>query len=154
MYAQPLYVHHVAMGRGQPLNVLYVATMNDKVYAFDASHNGPPLWLRDFTDERTGVTPVPVSDFTNSNDLNIVGNAGVEGTPVINLATQSMYLVARTKENGRYVQRLHKLDLRDGTDQVPATEIEARVKGSAKTRRMALYTSIQRRGTSELLWHW
>jgi hypothetical protein len=135
VYAQPLYVHNVAMGRGEPLNVLIVATMNDKVYAFDAGHSGPPLWLRDFTDERSSVTPVPVSDITNSNDLNIVGNAGVEGTPVINLATQSMYLVARTKENGRYVQRLHKLDLRDGTDQVPAAEIEARVNGSAKDAR-------------------
>jgi hypothetical protein len=132
VYAQPLYVHRVAMGRGEPLNVLYVSTMNDKVYAFDSSRGGPPLWLRDFTDERSGVTPVPVSDITNSNDLNIVGNAGVEGTPVISVATQSMYLVARTKENGRYVQRLHKLDLRNGQDQVPATEIEARVRGSAK----------------------
>lgn len=130
VYAQPLFVHGVVTAGGVR-DVLYVATMNDKVYAFDATKVGSPLWLRDFSDEQAGVTPVPVSDITNSNDLNIVGNAGIEGTPVIDLGTQSIFLVARTKENGRYVQRLHKLDLRDGKDQAVAVEIEAREAGSA-----------------------
>jgi outer membrane protein assembly factor BamB len=125
VYAQPLYVNHV----------LYVATMNDKVYAFDARKSGSPMWVRDFTDEAAGVTPVPVSDITNSNDLNVVGNAGVEGTPVIDPGSQSMYLVARTKENGRYVQRLHKLDLRSGQDQVKPALIEAQVPGAARDAR-------------------
>jgi outer membrane protein assembly factor BamB len=114
--------------------------MNDKVYAFDAERDSAPLWLRDFTDERAGVTPVPVSDITNSNDLNVVGNAGIEGTPVIDLAAQAMYLVARTKENGRYVQRLHKVDLGTGDDQLPAAVIEARVKGTAKDAREGFIT--------------
>jgi hypothetical protein len=134
VYAEPLFVHDVATAAGSR-NVLYVATMNDKVYAFNATKAGAPIWLRDFTDERAGVTPVPVSDITNSNDLNVVGNAGVEGTPVIDLAAQSLYLVARTKENGRYVQRLHKLDLRDGKDQIPAVEIAAREAGTAQDAR-------------------
>lgn len=65
VYAQPLYVAGIQVpGRGAH-NVLYVATMNDKVYAFDADRPGPPLWRRDFTDENTGVTPVPISDITN-----------------------------------------------------------------------------------------
>ena len=81
MYAQPLYVS----GLGGH-NVLYVATMNDKVYAFDADKSGPPLWIRNFTDEMAGVTPVPVADITNRNDLNVVGNAGIESTPVIDAA--------------------------------------------------------------------
>ena len=134
VYAQPLFVHGVATGAGVR-DLLYVATMNDKVYAFDATKSGAPIWLRDLTDEAAGVTPVPVSDITNSNDLNIVGNAGIEGTPVIDLASKSLYLVARTKESGRYVQRLHKLDLRNGKDQVPAVEIEARNAGTAQDAR-------------------
>src|SRR5882757_6078261 len=52
VYGQPLYVPGLA---GH--NILYVATMNDKVYAFDADKSGPPLWMRSFTDEMAGVTP-------------------------------------------------------------------------------------------------
>jgi hypothetical protein len=135
VYAQPLYVHQVAIPKVGPRDVLFVATMNDKVYAFDATKDVPPLWIRDFTNEAAGITPVPISDITNSNDLNIVGNAGIEGTPVIDAATAFMYLVVRTKEEGRYVQRLHKLDIRNGKDQVAPTVIEARVPGTAKDSR-------------------
>ena len=45
--AQPLYVTGVDIN-GALRNALYVATMNDKVYAFDADRNSPPLWMRDF----------------------------------------------------------------------------------------------------------
>jgi outer membrane protein assembly factor BamB len=121
VYAQPLYRN----------GVLYVATMNDKVYAFDASKPGPPEWIRDFTNELAGITPVPVADITNRNDLNIVGNVGILGTPIIDELQNAIFLVARTKENGRYVQRLHKLDLRNGKDQIPAAIIEASVKSSS-----------------------
>jgi hypothetical protein len=40
-----------------------------------------------------------------SNSLNIIGNVGVESTPVIDPSTATMYLAARTLENGIYVQR-------------------------------------------------
>jgi outer membrane protein assembly factor BamB len=124
VYAQPLYVP-------SPRNVVFIATMTDKVYAFDADKPGPPLWLRDLTNELAGVTPVPVIDITNRNDLNLLGTAGILGTPVIDLAANALYLVARTKESGRYVQRIHRLDVRTGKDQIPPTEIEAAVQGSA-----------------------
>lgn len=43
VFAQPLYVRNVAVtGQGNH-NVLYVATMNDVVYAFDADAGGGPL---------------------------------------------------------------------------------------------------------------
>src|SRR4051794_11196725 len=49
VYAQPLYVSGTTVN-GVRRNVLYVATMNDKVYAFDAdSASATPLWLTDFT---------------------------------------------------------------------------------------------------------
>jgi hypothetical protein len=132
VYAQPLYVSGVEIpGRGAH-NVLYVATGNDKVYAFDADRKGPPLWMRDLTDEAAGITPVPVTDVTNNNDLNVVGNVGIMGTPAIDLASRSLFLLARTRENGQYVQRLHKLDIVDGKSRLPAVAIEASVKSSAK----------------------
>lgn len=56
VYGQPLYVAGLEIpGRGTH-NVLYVATMNDKAYAFDADRSGPPLWARDFADEKAGIT--------------------------------------------------------------------------------------------------
>jgi hypothetical protein len=131
VHAQPLYVPSLQMGRAGTHNVLYVVTMNDKAYAFDADRPGPPLWMRDFTDERAGISPVPITDITGRNDLNVVGTAGIESTPVIDLAAKSLFLVARTKEMGRYVQRLRRLDLGSGKDQIPPVVIEASVKGSA-----------------------
>jgi len=132
VYAQPLYLSAVAIpGRGTH-NVLYVATMNDKVYAFDADKAGPPLWMRTLTDELAGITPVPVTDITNSNDLNVVGNVGVMSTPVIDPAAHALYLLARMKENGRYAQRLYKMDVRSGKDLAAPAAIEATVKSTAK----------------------
>jgi hypothetical protein len=131
VYAQPLYVASLNIpGRGIH-NLVFIATMNDKLYAFDADRPGAPLWMRDFTDELAGVTPVPITDITNSNDLNIVGNVGIEGTPVIDRPAGVLYLVARTKENGKYFQRLHKMQIADGRENTPPTVIEAEAKGDA-----------------------
>jgi hypothetical protein len=46
MYAQPLYVANVQMASGAKRNVVYVATMHNSVYAFDADDPGAsaPLW--------------------------------------------------------------------------------------------------------------
>ncbi len=130
VYAQPLYVPSVGIPGKGAHNVVYIATMNDKVYAFDADHSGPPLWIRDLTDELAGVTPVPVADITNRNDLNIVGNVGILSTPVIDPAAHAIFVVARTKENGSYLQRLRKLDITSGKDLIPPATIEAAVKSS------------------------
>jgi outer membrane protein assembly factor BamB len=127
VYAQPLYVPSVRIAGKGVHNVVYIATMNDKVYGFDADHAGPPLWMRDLTDELAGITPVPVVDITNRNDLNLVGNVGILGTPVIDARAHAMFLVVRTKENGTYVQRLRKLDIASGKDLTAAATIEAAV---------------------------
>ncbi len=95
VYAQPLYVSGLAVN-GVARNVLFVATMNDKVYAFDADDSSPePLWRRDFTNPPS-VTPVPIGDIVAPN-MNIVGNVGIQSTPVIDASTGTIYLVARTK---------------------------------------------------------
>src|SRR4051812_30132143 len=68
VYAQPLYVKGVSIG-GATHNVLYVATMNDWLYAFDAdSPSSTPLWSRSFG------TPIPITEIVGVNNLNIVGN--------------------------------------------------------------------------------
>ena len=132
VYAQPLYVPDVSIPHQGKHNVLYVATMKDKVYAFDADKAGPPLWVRDFTDNTNGVTPVPVSDITGSNDLNIVGDIGIESTPVVDLTRGVLYLLARTKEQGHYIQRLYALKLDSGKDKHKPASIEAQIDSTAK----------------------
>lgn len=132
VFAQPLYVPGVPIAGQGTRNVLYVATTNDRVYAFDADRAGPPLWMRNLTDEMAGVTPVPVTDITNNNDLNVVGNVGIIGTPVIDPAMRALFLVARTRENGKHVQRLHKLALATGQEMTSPVVIEAAVQSTAK----------------------
>jgi hypothetical protein len=108
IFAQPLYAQNLSINGGRH-NVLFIATMNDVVYAFDADHSGPPLWTRDF---RTGgATPAP-SAWTA-----VMGNfIGVLSTPVIDLPTNSMYLVAQTVENGNWIYRLHRINILDNSD--------------------------------------
>jgi hypothetical protein len=141
VYAQPLYVSGLTVN-GTVHNVLYVATMNDKVYAFDADSPSPvPLWVTDFTSPPS-VTPVPMTDILPVNTGNIIGNIGIQGTPVIDQTTQTIYLVVRTKEDGKYVQRLHALDITSGrersgspvtiTGSVPGTSADSTVTGSTR----------------------
>jgi regulation of enolase protein 1 (concanavalin A-like superfamily) len=128
VYAQPLYLTNVTIS-GKPHNVLYLATMNDKVYAFDADTPSPaPLWTTDFT-RPPSITPVPISDISTGG--NIFNNVGIESTPVIDRTAGLLYLVARTKEGDTYVQRLHALDLATGLDRLPSVTIAASVPGSA-----------------------
>ncbi|HJT99167.1 MAG TPA: PQQ-binding-like beta-propeller repeat protein, partial [Rhodanobacteraceae bacterium] len=112
VYAQPLFVHGVTIS-GSPHDVLYVATMNNQVYAFDAdAADDTPLL------QASLGTPIPILDILGFND-NIIGNVGIESTPVIDRATSTLYLVARTREMGggcgganpTFCQRLHALDL-------------------------------------------
>lgn len=82
VYAQPLYMSNLSSPSFGTHNVLFVATMNDKVYAFDADTQ-VVLWMRNFTNASAGVTAVPIANIVGSNNLNIVGTVGVESTPVI-----------------------------------------------------------------------
>lgn len=118
VYAQPLYVSNLEIPGKGVHNVLFVVTMNDVAYAFDAdSNNGPDgglLWVRDFRNPEAEVTPVPVVSVATRR--NIERNVGIESTPVIDLASQTLYLLARTKEKTAFVQSLHALDLTTGQD--------------------------------------
>jgi hypothetical protein len=137
--AQPLYVQGVTIPGKGTHNVLYVVTMNDVIYAFDAdSSSSTPLWSLDITTQVSGSTPVPITDIVGPN-LNIVGNVGIESTPQIDLSTNTMYLVARTKEsgggcgtiNGTYCQRLHALDITTGAEKFGGpTIIQGSVSGT------------------------
>jgi len=132
VYAQPLYVPAVTI-KDHLYNVVYVATENDSVYAFDADqmHVIAPMWKTSFL-RAPDVTTVPSSDvYGKYPSHDIEPYVGITATPVIDLITNTMYVVAMTKEPGNgYVQRLHALDITTGRDQPgsPMT-ILASVKG-------------------------
>ena len=110
--AQPLYVPNVVINQAAH-NVLYVATMNDTLYAFDADVGGAPLWTRNLA-TAVGATPVPIAQFAYSGNKNIIGNLGILSTPVIDLSTNTLYAVACTLESNTLVYRLHAVDITSG----------------------------------------
>jgi hypothetical protein len=132
VYAQPLYVQNVAIPGVGTRNMLYVVTMENVVYAFNADSVGSaPLWAL-----LTLPAPVPISDITPPR--NIVGNIGIESTPVIDLSTNTMYFVARSKEpssncggpNPTYCQRLHAVDITTGAEKFGGPVVIAATQGA------------------------
>jgi hypothetical protein len=133
IYGQILYVTGLDLGAAGRKNVAFVVTMNDSVYAFDADGGTTdPLWQKSFLG--SGATPVPTSDLNGQicyNYRDISHAVGITSTPVIDPATRTIYVVARTKESGSFVQRLHALDLRDGSERTGSpVSIDASVSGS------------------------
>jgi Chitobiase/beta-hexosaminidase C-terminal domain len=110
--AQPLYVPGVTINQAVH-NVLYVATMGDTLYAFDADTGGAPLWTLNLA-SLVAATPIPIAQFEYSGNRNIVGNLGILSTPVIDLSTNTLYAVASTLENNTLVYRLHAVDITSG----------------------------------------
>ncbi|HVM46678.1 MAG TPA: hypothetical protein VMU04_01560 [Candidatus Acidoferrum sp.] len=121
IYAQPLVATNVSLGTNGVHNIVIVATVNDSVYAFDADAPGVSgaYWQVSFLGPN--VVPPSNTDMTGAcggNYKDFSGHCGIVGTPVIDPATGTLYLVARTKENGTtFVQRLHALDIRSGAEQ-------------------------------------
>lgn len=111
IYAQPLYAFHLSIGDGNH-NVVFVATENDSIYAFDADMTLPPYWRRSYIDPGNGITPVPTGDVGSA----IFPQIGITGTPVIDPSTGVMYFVTYTKENGQYFHRLRAVDITTGQD--------------------------------------
>ena len=121
VYAQPLYVPNVTIA-GQAHNVIYVATEADSVFAFDADStagaNANPLWRASLIDTAHGAAPgaKPVDAVNGINCNALVPLVGVTSTPVIDPSTNAMYVVAKSAENGGYVQRLHAIDITTGAE--------------------------------------
>ncbi len=116
---QPLYASQVLMNDGLGHNVVYVATQNNSVYAFDADsnqgNNATPLWAVSLDN---GGTPDPISDYgcTGTHYTEI----GIMGTPVIDPGKTTLYVVAKTIiGSGPSATRnfsLHALDITTGNE--------------------------------------
>ncbi len=128
IFAQPLYVANVSIAGQGTHNVVYVATENDTVYAFDAGGSSTtPLWQNALA-SGTGVTAVPCG---NTGSCEISPVIGISGTPVIDGTTKTLYVVTFTLESGNYFQRLHALDITSGAEKFGGpVVIQASVSGT------------------------
>jgi outer membrane protein assembly factor BamB len=114
IYAQPLYLPNLAISGKGTHNVVFVATEHDSVYAFDAAGEPKePLWKVNFTDAAKQVTTIP---FENIGCPFLNPEVGITSTPVIDAQSGTLYVLVRTKEAGRFWQRLHALDVRTGKE--------------------------------------
>jgi hypothetical protein len=107
VYAQPLYLANVSIGGGTH-NVAYVATTSNGVYAFDAD-TGTQYWHVNLG------TPIANTDY-GAGCVDINGNAGIVGTPVIEPAAGTLYVVNSLNSGGGFSFMLHALSTTTGAD--------------------------------------
>jgi outer membrane protein assembly factor BamB len=120
-YAQPLFVPNVTV-RGRQHNVLYVATMHNEVYAFDAE-NGARLWQRQLGKS----VMLPNGEIGPGGYKDMEWEVGILSTPVIDTDRHAMYVVATSQPSGAgsIMHQLFMLDLATGNDLKPARTIGA-----------------------------
>ncbi|MGA7753054.1 MAG: pyrrolo-quinoline quinone [Candidatus Sulfotelmatobacter sp.] len=119
VYAQPLFLPSVEIPRKGTHDVLFVATEHDSVFAFDANRPGDaPLWQVSFLDKARGLTTLSED---NAQCPFIRPEVGITSTPVIDLPSGTLYVLARTRIPHRasadeYFQHLHALAITTGVE--------------------------------------
>ena len=126
IYAQPLWVATLSVN-GSVHNVVFVATQHDSLYAFDADASPcQQLWHANLIDAVHGATAneTSVCWFDVGNGFgDIQPEVGVTGTPVIDLSTNSLYVLSKSETGGcnsaspaAFYQRLHAIDVSTGNE--------------------------------------
>ncbi len=135
VYAQPLWIRGLTVGSAQH-NVVFAATTHDTVYAFDADAQPcSQLWRANLLDSAHGASsgefPVPTDDVAPGGH-DIRPEIGIIGTPVIDAASKTLYVVAKSEgPSGTFHQRLHALDLTSGNEKLSGpVNISASVTGA------------------------
>jgi len=107
IYGQPLFVPRLTVN-GATHNVIYVATENNSVYAFDADGHGQ-LWKRSFG------SAIPCS---NIHGCGVAPVVGITATPVIDTTLGNIYVANRqfNSSTGVYSHSLHSLNLLTGAE--------------------------------------
>jgi hypothetical protein len=144
VYAQPLHVEGVTIG-GVARNVLYVATMHNVVYAFDADSPGAAIWSVSLGPS----VPLPTSSLGTTGPCptyqDIQGEIGIMSTPVIDPASGTLYVEAKTFEGGAYIDRIHALDILSGAEKMGGpVAITASVSGTQGARTLDSLRANQR----------
>lgn len=170
IYGQPLIVSGIKV-QGRVRNVVYVATMHNSVFAFDADDPAAvePLWVRQL--DIPVPLPQPGAVPFGSGYSNIATEIGITSTPVISLIHNAIYVVTFGTDvstepcnpifcialptTTTYHHELHALDLRTGQPLFgsPRT-IDATAPGLGDTSRngqISLIHSLQNQRAALLL---
>jgi hypothetical protein len=118
---QPLWVANVVVGSA-PHNAVFVTTQHDSLFAFDGeSKTCVTLWSINLIDAAHGGTsgemPVP-STSVGTGTGDIQPEIGVNGTPVIDASTGTLYVVSKSIDStlSTFYQRLHAIDITSGAE--------------------------------------
>jgi hypothetical protein len=125
IYAQPLWVANLTVNNATH-NVVFVATAHDGLYAFDSDASPcVQLWHASLIDPNHGgtggETTVPSGTQGNAvglGDGDLTPETGVTGTPVIDPATGTLYVVSKSLNSAgsSVYQRLHAIDVGTGNE--------------------------------------
>jgi hypothetical protein len=137
IYAQPLLVSNIEIN-GIRQNLVYVATVNNTLYAFNASDSVvmDPIWHRNLTP--AGARAIKNTDMTGAcggSYFDFSGNMGIVGTPVIDTNTLTMFIVTRdiTNAGNHFEQYLHAINIKTGAEKSGSPVfITAKVKGNGE----------------------
>jgi len=157
VYAQPLFVPSVDVPRKGRHDLIFIATEHDSVYAFDAYSPGDaPLWKVSFLDKSRGVQP-PSEDMVACPFIR--PEVGITSTPVIDLKTGTLYVLARTMiphkvGDDEYFQHLHALAITTGAEKFGGPKlISASVpgKGAGSNKGQVAFDSLRENPRAALL---
>ena len=135
VYAEPLYVSNLAIPGQGTHDVVFVATQNNDVYAFDADSNSGAnaglLWHVNL-----GLAAAMPNNFFGNrygpyHDIN--PQVGITSTPVIDLATGTMYIDAFTNDvagQDVYSHHIWALDITTGQQKMSPVLVAASVQGN------------------------
>jgi PA14 domain/Secretion system C-terminal sorting domain len=122
VYAQPLLISNISIGNYTG-PVLYTATVNNSVYAFNSNDvsQGAPLWQVNLSP--AGQRSPSVADLKDdvqgtpceANYQDFTGRFGLVGTPVIDTLTNTLYVATKTVDSaGNFYAYINALDIKTG----------------------------------------
>lgn len=130
--AQPLYMYGLTVNGGVH-NVVFVETLNNSVYAIDADA-GTQLWQVNLG------TPI-TSKLEGCSGVTAFNQLGIISTPVIDPATNTMYVTDKTYVSGAAAYWLHALDVTTGLEKFGGP---VQITGASGTLTMSALAEIQR----------
>jgi hypothetical protein len=119
IYAEPLIKTGVSIPGLGIHTVVYVATVNNSLYAFDADSPSAakPLWCHSHEVFGDPVSKDEVTDMPpDTKYLNFSATVGIVATPVIDPQTKTLYVVANSKKGADYSFHIHAFDIATGRE--------------------------------------
>ncbi len=139
VYAQPLIVTNITVGNHSG-SILYVATVNNTVYAFNADDVTDTAFLWRVSLNPAGQRAPNTSDLKDPQYGTVCGSDyrdftalfGIVGTPVIDTVSKTLYVATKTIDNsGNFYAYINALDLRTGQHKPGSPQlISAQVNGN------------------------